>query len=182
MIESTLLVVCYAILIFISRHSIRSLHSHGLYRLISWMGLVGMFFLNRRSWFRDPLSVLQIVSWTALVFSVILLLTGLSGLRQMGKPDGSRMDDSLLGLEKTTKLVTGGIYRYIRHPMYSSLLFLGMGIYLKSPGLWSSLLFILVIAALQLTADIEEKENIRYFGEDYWMYIHRTKKFIPFVW
>ena len=35
-----------------------------------------------------------------------------------------RENAALLELEKTSRLVTVGLYRYIRHPLYSSLLFL----------------------------------------------------------
>jgi protein-S-isoprenylcysteine O-methyltransferase Ste14 len=37
-------------------------------------------------------------------------------------------------IEKTTILVTTGAYRYIRHPLYSSLLFLAWGIFFKAPS------------------------------------------------
>ena len=103
-------------------------------------------------------------------------------LRTAGKPDDSRVDESLLGLEKTTQLVTGGIYRYIRHPMYSSLLFLGVGIFLKSPSLWGGGLLALGLVFLHLTALVEEQENIRYFGNGYIGYMARTKRFIPYIW
>ncbi len=85
-------------------------------------------------------------------------------------------------IEKTTKLVTEGIYRYIRHPLYSSLLFLAWGIFFKSV---SKIGFFLVIGAslsLFLTAKIEEKENCDFFGDEYESYIQRTKMFIPYVW
>jgi protein-S-isoprenylcysteine O-methyltransferase Ste14 len=182
MVEIILLISGFVILTFISRKSIRSLRSHGLYRLVAWMGIWGMLLLNWRYLFRDPFSIMQIISWVSLIISIILVATGVAGLRQAGKSDGSRVDDTLLGIEKTTKLVTGGIYRYIRHPMYGSLMFLALGIFLKSLSLWSDCLMMLVVLSLSLTAHMEEKENIRYFGAEYGEYIQRTKRFIPFVW
>ena len=106
----------------------------------------------------------------------------LSTLNRAGKPDQNRDDDTLLGLEKTTKLVTSGIYRYIRHPMYSSLLFLGFGIFFKAPALRGLVLLILVIIFLVLTANAEETEDIQYFGDTYRDYIKSTRKFIPYLW
>ena len=182
MIEIILLFSGFIILVIISRKSIRTLQSHGLYRLISWMGIWGMFLLNWRSWFRDPFSIMQIISWISLVLSLILLGTSFTTLRQAKKPDVSRVDDNLLSFEKTTQLVTGGIYQYIRHPMYGSLLFLGLGIFFKSPSLWSGGLLALVIMFLYLTALIEEQENIQYFGKEYIRFMGVTKRFIPFVW
>jgi protein-S-isoprenylcysteine O-methyltransferase Ste14 len=106
----------------------------------------------------------------------------LSRLNQERKTEESRVDESLLGLEKTTKLVTSGIYQYIRHPMYSSLLFLGLGIYFKSPSSLGLVLFILVITFLALTAKAEELEDVQYFGDTYLSYMTKTKKFIPYIW
>jgi protein-S-isoprenylcysteine O-methyltransferase Ste14 len=180
--EIILLITGFIILMFISRKSIRSLKSHGLYRLVAWMGLWGMLLLNWRFWFQDPFSIMQIISWVSLVISLILLGSSVAGLRQAGKPDESRADDTLLGIEKTTQLVTGGIYRYIRHPMYGSLLFLGIGIFFKSLTLWSSSLLALVIIFLYLTALVEEQENIQFFGKEYVIYMRKTKRFIPFIW
>ncbi|MCK7540462.1 MAG: hypothetical protein MZV63_61010 [Marinilabiliales bacterium] len=54
-------------------------------------------------------------------------------LRRASKPGITRVDEKLFRFEKTTELVTSGIYRYIRHPMYSSLLLLAWGIWLKQP-------------------------------------------------
>ncbi len=106
----------------------------------------------------------------------------LSTLNRKGKPEQSRADETLLGLEKTTKLVTSGIYQYIRHPMYSSLLFLGSGIFLKAPSFLGLVILLLVIISLELTANIEEVEDIQYFGETYQAYKNRTKKFVPYLW
>lgn len=182
MIETVAFILCCLVLILISRKTIHSLRSHGLYRLISWISLTGLFLLNWRYWFRDAFSILQIISWISLVISILLLVEGLMGLHKQGKPNDSRVDESLLGLEKTTQLVNGGIYQYIRHPMYSSLLFLGVGIFLKAPSLWSGGLLVLAIVFLHLTALVEEQENIRYFGNGYIGYMARTKRFIPYIW
>jgi protein-S-isoprenylcysteine O-methyltransferase Ste14 len=103
-------------------------------------------------------------------------------LKRSGKPGKTRTDNTLLGLEKTTKLVTSGIYHYIRHPMYSSLLFLVFGIFFKVPGLWGFVILMLVIISLVLTANVEEAEDVQYFGNTYLAYMKRTRKFIPYLW
>jgi isoprenylcysteine carboxyl methyltransferase (ICMT) family protein YpbQ len=51
-------------------------------------------------------------------------------LRRTGMPKGS--------IETTTELVTGGVFRYIRHPLYASLILLGWGSALKYLS-WPSL-------------------------------------------
>lgn len=101
--------------------------------------------------------------------------------RQKGRIDQDRDDPSLVGIEKTTELVTSGVYGYIRHPFYSSLLFLAWGIFFKQITWVTLLLGIAATIFLILTAKKEEAENIEYFGEAYREYMQDTKMFIPFV-
>jgi protein-S-isoprenylcysteine O-methyltransferase Ste14 len=86
-----------------------------------------------------------------------------------------------VGIEKTTELVTTGVYRYIRHPFYSSLLFLGWGILFKKLSWIGVLLAVLTTIFLIITARKEEIENIQFFGANYQEYMKRTKMFVPFL-
>jgi len=90
-------------------------------------------------------------------------------------------ESQLLAFEKTSVLVTTGIYHYVRHPLYSSLLFLTLGIAFKSLDWISGLLSMLVIVFLFATAKADEAECIRFFGSDYQTYMTRTRMFIPFI-
>jgi protein-S-isoprenylcysteine O-methyltransferase Ste14 len=99
----------------------------------------------------------------------------------MGKPDPSRDDSHLTKIEKTTKLVTIGIYGYIRHPLYSSLLFLTWGVFFKNPTPAGVSLAMVSSIFLFVTAKIEEVENLAYFGKVYRKYMEKTKMFIPFI-
>jgi len=137
--------------------------------------------LNIRKWFAAPFSPHQIVSWLLLLISLFLVIQGMVLLRLRGKPDDTRNDVPMIGIEKTTALVTEGVYRYIRHPLYSSLLFLGWGVFFKSPSGTGGVLVLVATIFLVLTARVEERENFRYFGEAYQAYIKRTKMFVPFV-
>ncbi len=86
-----------------------------------------------------------------------------------------------LGFENTTTLVIVGTYKYIRHPLYSSLLLLGWGIFFKNLSLLSSILVLVTSAFLIATAKVEETENLEKFGSDYAVYMKTTKMFIPFL-
>ena len=92
-----------------------------------------------------------------------------------------RNDPSLVGIEKTTRLVTADIYRYIRHPFYSSLLFLAWGIFFKHFSWLGLALAAAATACLVLTAKREEQENIGFFGSPYRDYMQTTRMFIPFL-
>jgi protein-S-isoprenylcysteine O-methyltransferase Ste14 len=117
-----------------------------------------------------------------LMISLVLIIYGVWTLRVIGKPDSSRDGEALLGIEKTTILVTAGVYHYIRHPFYSSLLFLAWGIFLKALS-WPGLILAIVVSiCLEFTAIIEEREDIVFFGPGYRDYMRSTKKFIPFLY
>jgi protein-S-isoprenylcysteine O-methyltransferase Ste14 len=166
--------------LYISRRSL-NFRTHGFYRFFAWEILLFMFLLNVATWFQNPFAWYQLVSWILLIGSIVLVTLGLRLLRQIGKQDTGRKEASLLEMEKTSTLITVGLYRYIRHPLYSSLLFLAWGIFFKSPSWLDALLVLLCTVFLIATARVEESENIRYFGSEYAEYMKRTKMFVPFL-
>jgi protein-S-isoprenylcysteine O-methyltransferase Ste14 len=168
-------------LIYVSRASLAEPRSHGFYRFFAWEAILGLALLNIDVWFRDPFSWHQLISWPLLVFSALLVIVGVRLLTQRGKPDAQRNDVAMVAFEKTTALVTTGAYRYIRHPLYSSLLFLAWGIFFKAPSWPGGLLALAATLFLIATARVEEAENLRFFGAAYREYIKRTKMFIPFL-
>ena len=90
-------------------------------------------------------------------------------------------EPQLLAFEKTTTLVNTGIYHYIRHPLYSSLLFLAWGIFFKVPTWLGALLALAATLFLFATAKADEAECIRFFGPAYETYMKQTKRFVPFL-
>ena len=168
-------------LAYVSRASLLVPRSHGFYRFFAWEAILVLILLNIDAWFRDPLSWHQLISWGFLSVSLFLVLHGVQLLRQIGKPDSRRDDASLVGFERTTTLVTRGAYRYIRHPLYSSLLFLAWGVFFKLPSWTGGLLAMLSTLLLVATARVEEAEDIRFFGPSYEVYRRQTKMFLPFV-
>jgi len=180
-INLALFIVLTGSLAYLSKASLRIPRSHGFYRFFAWECILGLLFCNASQWFRDALSAAQLVSWLLLGVSGFLVLHAAYLLRSHGNPDTKREDASLFGIEKTTTLVTQGVYRYIRHPLYSSLLFLTWGIFLKRPTVIAGGLASSATALLVLTAKAEEVENIRFFGSSYLEYMQHTKMFIPSV-
>ena len=181
MLKLAIFVVVSAVFAYISRASLPAPRSHGFYRFFAWECMLALFLLNVEVWFRDPFSAPQLVAWLLLIVSGFLVIHGVYLLRRIGKPDGTREEAPLLAFEKTTALVVEGAYRYIRHPLYSSLLFLAWGIFFKDVS-WVGL----ALAAgatffLAMTARAEEGENIRFFGAAYRDYMRRTRMFIPFL-
>jgi protein-S-isoprenylcysteine O-methyltransferase Ste14 len=175
-------VVLSAGLAFISRASLRAPRSHGFYRFFAWEFIAASFFLNIDVWFLDPFSWHQLVSWFLLIVCLVPLAFGIRSLRDQGIPVTHRdAEPQLLAFEKTSTLVTTGIYHYIRHPLYSSLLLLTWGIFFKAPALPGMLLALVATLLLIATAKADEAECIHFFGPPYQAYMERTKMFVPFV-
>jgi protein-S-isoprenylcysteine O-methyltransferase Ste14 len=170
-----------AILVYVSRASLRVPRSHGFYRFFAWEFIWGLFWLNVDSWFRNPFSAPQLVSWLCLVVSGFLVVHSIYLLHRIGRPDARRADAPMIGFEKTTTLVTEGAYRYIRHPLYSSLFFLSWGIFLKAPSWLGGSLAAAASLLLVVTAKADEAECVRFFGPAYQAYMKRTKMFVPFL-
>jgi protein-S-isoprenylcysteine O-methyltransferase Ste14 len=160
-------------IIWISVPSLRQPGSHGFYRFFAWEIILGMFAFNLRGWFNNPFAWYQILSWIILFTSLIPIFYGVILLRTKGKPTDQ--------LESTTQLVTKGIFRFIRHPLYASLLYLAWGIFFKSPSLLDGCLVVVATAFLYATARADEGECLVKFGKEYAGYMKNTKMFIPLV-
>ena len=130
-------------LIIISRRALFEFRSHGFYRFFSWECIIALFVLNYEQWFKDPFSVTQVISWLMLIISLYLVISGALLLWKARKPGVVRTDEKLFRFERTTELVTSGIYKYVRHPLYSSLLFLSWGIWFKHPGVITAMVSLL---------------------------------------
>ena len=170
------------ILIYISRASLRAPRSHGFHRFFAWECILGLFLLNVDFWFYRPFAWYQLIAWTLLFASLIPLTLGVSALKSRGKPTANRESDlSLLAFEKTTQLVTSGVYKYIRHPLYSSLFLLTWGIFFKNPSAVGIVLAVTATVFLVFTAKADESECIQFFGSDYSEYMKKSKMFIPYL-
>lgn len=165
----------------ISRRSLFKIRSHGFYRFFAWESMAFLLSINYQYWFSNPFEILQIISWILLFGAIYPVFAGIIMLKKRGKPQKSRNDRSYYKFEETTELVETGIYKYIRHPMYCSLLLLTWGIFLKNPVTDALLASLAASLFLYLTAIFDERECFACFGEKYRDYMKRTKRFIPYI-
>ncbi|MDM0074469.1 isoprenylcysteine carboxylmethyltransferase family protein [Variovorax sp. J2P1-59] len=174
-------IVISTALLMVSRRALRDSDSHGFYRFFAWECILGLVLLNLPVWGDDPLAPHQLASWLLLVASALLPLHAVRLLKRMGKPSDARNDEALFDFEKTSTLVTGGAFRYIRHPMYAALIFLAWGAFLKQFS-WLGLALVLAATVLLfMTALRDEQECLKHFGEAYRSYMRGTRRFVPFV-
>jgi len=84
-------------------------------------------------------------------------------------------------LRRGARLITGGPYRHIRHPMYTSVL-LGVGALVVADARpWRIALLVALLVVLILKAAREE-QYLRAAFPEYAAYAARTWRFVPFVY
>jgi protein-S-isoprenylcysteine O-methyltransferase Ste14 len=123
---------------------------HLLGDLITWLGLGNGWFI-------------------VMLVSNILIIAGIwiisAGWEQVYRSEG--------------KLVTGGIYRYVRHPQYSGIFVITLGLMIQWPTLPTLILWPFVIAMYMRLAKNEEQDILEKFPKEYTAYMERTPRFIP---
>ena len=82
---------------------------------------------------------------------------------------------------KNHKIVQKGVYKYIRHPMYTGLLLIALSLFLSHPNFLSFLIFALFAYVLDEKATLEETLLTKLHSE-YQAYKSATKKFIPYLY
>lgn len=84
-----------------------------------------------------------------------------------------------IGLNKKETLNTGGLYRYVRHPLYT----FGLLVLWLTPTMSRNTLILYAAFTIYIIvgAWFEERKLERTFGEDYRAYKKRTPFLIPFI-
>lgn len=82
-------------------------------------------------------------------------------------------------IKKNHELVTGGIYSYIRHPIYTGLILSSIGAEMVLSSMVVLVILIFVSGLAYFQARQEEKLLLGHFGKSYADYMKRTKMFIP---
>jgi protein-S-isoprenylcysteine O-methyltransferase Ste14 len=116
------------------------------------------------------------------IIGIAFMLLGLSirmvSMRQLGK-----YYSTLLFTNKDHQLITTGMYKYIRHPIYSGdiVFYLGYGFALSNYIVFM-LIMVAFISAYLIRIKQEEKMMMEGFGDVYREYCNTTKKLIPFIY
>jgi protein-S-isoprenylcysteine O-methyltransferase Ste14 len=141
-----------------------------LWVLGAFIFIINPFFLDWSA-FLFPLWV----RWIGVILTVLGMCVEFSTQIYLG-----RNYSTLLHIQEEQSLITTGPYRYVRHPMYTALITVGIGLSLLSANWYFGLPFIATIVVIILRIKKEEEAMIKSFGEEYIQYMKRTKRFIPF--
>lgn len=79
------------------------------------------------------------------------------------------------------ELVTGGIYRYVRHPQYLGLIVMTVGLLIQWPTIITLAMWPVLVLMYYRLAKREENEAVEAFGEKYEEYKRHTPMFFPSI-
>ncbi|MDW3193076.1 MAG: isoprenylcysteine carboxylmethyltransferase family protein [Cytophagales bacterium] len=80
----------------------------------------------------------------------------------------------------TARLIDGGVFKWIRHPIYTGILLAALGYSLYSGSVWKGLLTVALWILFQFKARYEEHLLLNRFDQ-YSAYMDRTGRFLPKV-
>ena len=121
-------------------------------------------------------------SWPVLVVGLVFMLAGL-GVREWSHRTLGPFHRALVTIQGDHELVTGGPYRFVRHPMYagSALTFLGIGLVLGTvPALVVA--FVGTLHAMIRRIQVEERALEGALGERYREYAASRPRLVPGLW
>ncbi len=113
------------------------------------------------------------LSWLVILLSIVFAVGGLRS--------SSISKNDELQTTAGSGPARSGIYRYVRHPVYASLMFFGLGTFLKVPSLFGGMVLFGAVFSLNAAARAKESVNIERFGDIYRDYMDNTKMFIPYL-
>ena len=112
---------------------------------------------------------------------IVLIILGII-LRQWSMAVLGRFFSAAVGTQEGQFVVENGPYKYIRHPSYTGILliFIGVGLAFQS---WGAIITIILLFTLAYgyRIHIEERILISELGEQYIEYKKRTKRLIPYI-
>ncbi len=138
--------------------------------LVFWQYSILMVFLLSGPWFSQ-----HIIS---LLIQIIGLFLGIWAIWSMRR---SRLNIAPC-VRKGSNLIQDGPYRFLRHPMYLSILLFFAPLLTESPSPLRVVSFIALIPGLFIKLNFEEKRLLEHFGLHYSLYMNKTWKFIPFIY
>ena len=151
-------------------------------RSLWWLvpGFLVIFFAPPLEFLHLPVSLPRGIGME--LAGLVIILLGLV-LRVWARLSIGGMYSGYLVVKQGHVLVTGGPYRFVRHPGYTGYIIMALGLALGYSSLIGLLAIpLLLVPGLAYRIKVEERLLADQFREDFWKYARRTKKLIPGVW
>ena len=129
------------------------------------------------AWVRDPEITLSAPFITGLVLIAIGLTTSLTAVFTL-----HRSYSSSLVIREDHQLIRHGIYKHVRHPIYTGTTLVLFALPLCLSSVLGCIVMLLLIPVFLNRIRREEALLIEEFGAEYETYRETTKKLIPFVY
>lgn len=156
----------------------------GEMRLYMWPLLLGVFVMSGLTRYLGPLAILARplaqrtigLQWSAAGAALLGLAIAVWARVALGRNWSGEIT-----LKEDHELVTSGPYAAIRHPIYTALilLFLGLALFIASAGAWIGLALVVLSCWVKLRQ--EEALMLRQFPDAYPAYMARTKRLVPLL-
>jgi protein-S-isoprenylcysteine O-methyltransferase Ste14 len=115
------------------------------------------------------------------IIGMALVIIGLTAMI-VGQATLWRNYSGFLIIRKDHQLITHGIYRFSRHPIYLGFIVVASGLPVYSASLYGLLASLVLIPIILNRIRIEEKLLTEEFQEAYQKYKETTRKLIPFIY
>jgi protein-S-isoprenylcysteine O-methyltransferase Ste14 len=159
--------------------------SQGFGWIIAWILVLAYFLtpigknniLHQNNWivfliFKQP--IFQILG---VVLAILGLIIAITARKKLAENWSSNIE-----VKKDHKLITTGVYKYIRHPIYTGIACMGIGTFLVFHSLLSLLFLLVMITFCVLKLKKEEVLLMKHFPNEYPAYKKRAKALIPFIY
>lgn len=151
-----------------------------LFGLLTRLLLVGLVALAAARWAWGPEALgawpapwtLRVAGWGLVAAGALVTVVG---QRAMGASWRVGIDD------RPTALVTGGLFRLVRNPVFSGLLVFLAGFACLTPAWWSVGLVLATAAAVRVQVGHEERHLLATHGDAYLAYAARVGRLVPLV-
>lgn len=115
------------------------------------------------------------ITWTGWVLAALGLTVVMTAQVQMGSSWRIGID------AESTPLVTDGLFRFVRNPIYSGLCVFGIGLVLVSPSLWLGAIEAASWVLIEIQARREEQHLRLLHGRPFEDWAGRVGRFVPWV-
>ncbi len=149
--------------------------------LVTVIGLLGVHWLSIYTFANHSINLTTLANRASIAIAILLVIAAIIvsqiAIRTLGK-----FFDRLI-IKSDHQLVTEGIYGSVRHPIYTSYIFLFVGFCVMLQSLWGfGLLLAICTVWFGNRIGIEERMLSERFGDKYQDYCQQTKRLFPYVY